>query len=397
MNMAIGLVIMKWDERTGAELVARYPDELELQDKTMMQIYSTHEYTGEAGMISMTVGSINIASYYTGPDSAIYVILLLTLDEDADAFEDGLADISRMVISNIETSQFKSLIPSYFQRLSVYPTLTPEQRLMMLYTDEAKRMVFNRLQKEGSIMKSEILVWLKDQFRTGFIEIDSTLNLLTKEGLIKLVSVKGLPSEVVFLIRDLIMTRTPPVQILKESGTRGLPTILLESYKSEISTFFKNYVVSDEDNLEVMQTLLDPQVWETFLLLRQAVVTRNDIEKLRKKGVDDPDTVLKKLWTQKIIVVVRDEAGTEYYGLLTDFLVEKFYPEYMINTIRANYSEKTRGDVLLFEYLDILEDQYQLTNPKAVPKKTAKAKKSTEKKSSKAEVKPKEKETTAKT
>ena len=47
--MTLGLVIMKWDERMGAEAFARYPEEIDLQDKTMMQIYSTHEYTGEAG------------------------------------------------------------------------------------------------------------------------------------------------------------------------------------------------------------------------------------------------------------------------------------------------------------------------------------------------------------
>jgi hypothetical protein len=293
--MALGLVIMKWDERVGAELIARYPDEIDLQDKTMMQIYSTHEYTGEAGMISMTVGSINIASFYTGPESAVYVILLLTLDEDADSFEDGMADISRMVLSNLDNPQFKSLIPSYFQRISVYPSLTPEQRTMMLYTDEAKRTVLNRLQREGSIMKSEISVWLKDQFKSGFIEIDSTLNSLNKEGLIKTVSVKGLPSDVVFLIHDLLIARIPPIQILKESTSRGLPVHLLEGYKAEIKNFFAIYQINEDDNREIMETLLEPSVWETFVLLRQAVVTRNDIEKLRKKGVEDPDAVLKKV------------------------------------------------------------------------------------------------------
>ncbi len=356
---------------------ARYPEEINLQDKTMMQIYSTHEYTGEAGMISMTVGLINIVSYYTGPETAIHVILLLTLDEEADIFEDGLADISRQVISNLENPQFKTLIPSYFQRLSVYPSLTPEQRLMMLFTDEAKRTVFNRLEREGSILKSEISVWLKDQFKSGFIEIDSVLNSLNKEGLIKTVSVKGQPSDVTFLIRDLIITRIPPAQIIKESGSRGLPASLVESYKAEVKNFFANYSVSETDNLEVIETLLDPSVWETFQLLRQAVVTRNDIEKLRKKGVDDPDTVLKKLWEKKMICVVRDESGTEYYGLLTDFLVERFFPEFMVNTIRADYSEKTRSDVLLLEYLNVLEEQYAQLQKLPVKKKKATAAKET--------------------
>jgi hypothetical protein len=360
--MAIGLVIMRWDERTGAEIVAKYPEEIELQDKTMMQIYSTHEYTGEAGMISMTVGSVNIASYYTGSETNIYVILLLTLDEDADSYEDGMADISRIVISNLDNPNLMTLIPNYFQRLSVYPTLKPEQRLMMLYLDDAKRAIFNRMQKEGSIMKSEISVWLKDQFRGGFVEVDDTINALIKESLVKSVSVKGMPSEVVFLINDLIISRIPPIQILREAGSRGLPASLVESYKSEVINYFKEYKPSEEDNRAIMETLLDPQVWETMLLLRQAVVTRNDVEKLRKKGVEDPDKVLKRLWEQKMIQVIRDDTGTEYYGLLSDFLMDKFYPEYMINVIRENFLDKTRNDLLLLEYLDILQDQYAQAN-----------------------------------
>lgn len=360
--MALGLVIMRWDERTGAEIVAKYPEEVELQDKTMMQIYSTHEYTGEAGMISMTVGSINIASYYTGSETNIYVILLLTLDEDADSYEDGMADISRIVISNLDNPNLISLIPNYFQRLSVYPTLKPEQRLMMLYLDDAKRAIFNRMQKEGSIMKSEISVWLKDQFRGGFVEVDDTINALIKESLVKSVSVKGMPSEVVFLINDLIISRIPPIQILREAGSRGLPASLVEAYKLEVINYFKEYKPTEEDNRAVMETLLDPQVWETMVLLRQAVVTRNDVEKLRKKGVDDPDKVLKRLWEQKMIQVIRDDTGTEYYGLLSDFLMDKFYPEYMINIIRENSIDKTRNELLLMEYLDILQDQYAQLN-----------------------------------
>ena len=65
--MTLGLVIMKWDERMGAELFARYPEEIDLQDKTMMQIYSTHEYTGEAGMISMTAGLYQYCVLLYGP------------------------------------------------------------------------------------------------------------------------------------------------------------------------------------------------------------------------------------------------------------------------------------------------------------------------------------------
>jgi len=160
---------MKWDMRVGAEGIIRYPDEINVSEKTLMQVYSTHEYNQEAGMISMMIGATSIASYYTGSENSLYLILVLTVDEDPDSFEDGLADISRIIIQNLENEAFKTLIPSLYQRVSVYPTLDISQKLMMIYLDETKRLLLRRLQDEGSVSKSEISVWLKDKYQTELI------------------------------------------------------------------------------------------------------------------------------------------------------------------------------------------------------------------------------------
>ena len=112
--MPVGMVVMKWDERVGADKLATYPAELLISDKTLMQVYSTHEYNQEAGMISMMVGGATIASYYTGSEQSIYVILVLSTDEDPDLFEEGLADVSRQIIQNLEDNAFKSILPSLF-------------------------------------------------------------------------------------------------------------------------------------------------------------------------------------------------------------------------------------------------------------------------------------------
>ena len=92
--MPFGLVVMRWDERIGAELLVKYPDEIIISDKTLLQVYSTHEYSGEAGMISLMIGSLNIASYYTGPEKGYYILLLLGLEDDPDSYEGGILDIS---------------------------------------------------------------------------------------------------------------------------------------------------------------------------------------------------------------------------------------------------------------------------------------------------------------
>jgi hypothetical protein len=356
--MPVGLVVMKWDERVGTEILAKYPEEINISDKTLMQVYSTHEYSGESGMISLMVGSLNIASYYTGPDKGYYVLLLLNLDDDPDAYESGLVDVSRIILQNLDEDAYVRLIPSLFRRLSVYPTLNDEQRLAITYQDEIKRMIINRLREEGVVSKSELMVWLKDKYRQGFVDLEGVLIELIKRDIIKEASVKGMPSELIFLTNDLIMMRVPPVQLLKDPADRGLPAQLAEDYRSESKRFFQNYRPSEQDNLTVIDVIINPQVYETLRLLRTAIVTRNDLEKLKKKGVDDVDEVLKMLWESKMIQVFQDERNNEYYALLSDFYVDLIFPKYLLNVIKEEYDKKSKASQVLIEYLSVLENSY---------------------------------------
>ena len=356
--MPSGLVIMKWDDRIGTTILAQYPEEVSIADKTLMQIYSTHEYTGDVGLISMNVGPLNIASYYTGAESGIYIILSLNMEEDPEVFEDGLSDAARLIISNLSRDAYKPLIPSLFQRLSVYPSLNEERKLAMLYTDEAKRMVIKRLQEEGSLLKSEITVWLKDHFIDGFVDMEALIQSLIKENLVKSRSVKGNPSDIIYLVNDIFITRAPPTQLVKEAKDRGLPEHLVDTFKSEVKNFFSDYRNSEEDNIKLLELLLDPPVYETISLMRQSIVTRDDLEKLQKKGVDDVDDVLKKLWGVKMILVLRDSDGNEYYGLQSDVKIRKIFPDYNLNMIRKQYAAKIKSTQVQLEYIDALRDMF---------------------------------------
>ena len=108
-----------------------------------MQIYAAHEYSSEPGMISLLVGHLNVASYYTGGEKPLYIILLLGLDEDSDLYEGGLTDISRIILQNYEDKAYVELIPFLFQRLSAYPHLNKEQTLAITYQDEINRLIIN--------------------------------------------------------------------------------------------------------------------------------------------------------------------------------------------------------------------------------------------------------------
>lgn len=356
--MPVGLVVMKWDDRAGTEILAKFPNELVITDKTLMQVYSTHEYSGESGMISLMVGSLNIASYYTGPDKGYYILLLLNIDDDPDSYEGGLINASRNVLENLEDDEYKQLVPTLFRRLSVFPSLTEEQQLALTFQDDIKRLIINRLREEGVVSKSELMIWLKDRYKQGSVDLEGVIVELIKRDIVKEASVKGMPSELIFLTNDLLVMRIPATIVYISPSDKRLPSQLNEDYLTESRKYFQNYYPSEEDNLRISKILSDPQAYEVLRLLRTAIVTKNDLEKLKKKGVEDIDNILKLLWENQMILVFRDDRNNEFYALLSDFLIKLIFPKYLLNVIKSEYEKKSKAEQVLIEYLNVLENTY---------------------------------------
>ncbi|MFX0083042.1 MAG: DUF2341 domain-containing protein [Candidatus Hodarchaeota archaeon] len=354
----IGLIFMRWDERIGTEIMAKYPQEIVISEKTLMQVYSTHEYSGEKGVITLTAGSMNIISYYSGPEHGYYILLILNLDDDPDLYESGMADVLRILLENIKDEAYIELLPSIFQRLTLYPSLSEEEILTLYYQDEIKQVIIENLREIGLITKSELTVWLRDKFAEEFVDLDSTLSEMLKKEIIKQVSVKGLPSELIFLINDFFMLRVPPVQLLEDPSNRGLPLRFVEEYLTDVKEFFQNYKPTMEDNVAIVNIFTNPEVYQILRLLRTRFATRQDLEKLRMKGVKDIYGALKLLWDTKMIKIFRDEKNNEYYTLLSDFYVDLLFPKYILQIIKKSYEQKSIPNKALIEYLEILEDTY---------------------------------------
>ncbi|MFX0018900.1 MAG: hypothetical protein ACFFAF_09240, partial [Candidatus Hermodarchaeota archaeon] len=354
----LGMLLMKWDERIGTEILTKYPEDIDISTKTLMQIYSTHEYSGEKGVITLMDGIFNIISYYSGPEKGYYLVLLLNLDDDPDAYEDGMAAIFNAISQNIDDDSYIHLIPLYFQTLSHYPILNEEQLYMLTYYDDIKRMIINTLRDTGIVAKSELAIWFKDKYQESFIDLDALLNELMKRDLIKQISMKGMPSELILLTMDIILQRIPPTELLESASLKELPPQLVNNYKDEIKKYFKDYRPTEEDNIKVVSLLINPQIYLTFRLLRTSIVTIKDLEKLQKKGVEDVYSILKTLWENQVITVFQDDNNNEYYALLTDFYVDLLFPKYLLRVIRELYKQKSKTDKVLIEYLNTLEDKY---------------------------------------
>ena len=168
-----------------------------------------------------------------------------------------------------------------------------------------------------------------------------------------------MPSELIFLTNDIMIIRLPPSQLLKDPVDRGLPGDLKDDYLLECRKYFQNYKPSEQDNLGIINLIVNPQIYEVLKLLRTSIVTRNDLEKLKKKGVEDIDMVLRNLWESQTIQVFQDTNANEYFCLISDFYVNLLFPKYLLKTIKDQYDTKSKADQVIIEYLNVLEDTYQ--------------------------------------
>jgi hypothetical protein len=102
--MTFGLLALKWNERSGIEIVSKYPEDVDskLSKRDLFQIYNMHQYNqGKEGMVSLTLNSINFISYYSGEDSGYYIVLVLNILENPEDFEEILEELAHEVIERM--------------------------------------------------------------------------------------------------------------------------------------------------------------------------------------------------------------------------------------------------------------------------------------------------------
>ena len=355
--MPRGMIVFAFDARVGTEIKTKFPTDLDITSDILMRIYSTHSFEESAGFLSMIIGSLNVASYFTGPETNHYVSLILTMDEDPDSFEDAITDAAREIMANLPNDRYLDLVPNIYNRLKLYPTFEEEQKIAVAYADITKRIIIDRLIEDGSATKTDLLTWIKEKTGLEFIDIDAILNSLVKLGLIKISSVKGLPSESVFLTSDVFITRAPPVAIIKKSQNEATKSPMARDYLASVKSYFKNYTPTPEDEKVISNIMAETDTYKILNLLRLSVVNRKGLDKLSKQ-IEDMDGALKKVWSAGLIQVLKDKQGEEFYYLKTDIRIEKFYPEYLVNKIRQAYEQKTIANPVLKEHLKHLRDMF---------------------------------------
>ncbi|MHA1356503.1 MAG: hypothetical protein ACTSRC_00150 [Candidatus Helarchaeota archaeon] len=355
--MPIGLIIFSWNKRIGAEIYIKYPEQFEISNDTLMRIFSTHAFEEGGGFLSMIIGALNIASYYSGPEKGYYVSLFLALEEDPDLYEDAVLDAANNILSTPDFEKVKPLIPSIYSRIALYPKLTDEQKTATALIDRAKTVILDSLDTEGSSTKTELTSLLKDILQVNFFDINAAINSLIKLELVKLSSVKGLPSEGVFLIGNVFVTRIPSTNSIRQLKQLKLSAEVQNDYLVEVKKYFEQYRPTSSDNEKLLNILVDSDSYKVLNLLRLTPVTQKGLMKV-KNQVKDLNESLKKLWDVDLLRILKNKMGEEYYILKSDIRLQKYFPEYIINSIRNQYNQRTKPNAVLIEHLKLLRDSY---------------------------------------
>jgi hypothetical protein len=355
--MPIGMILWKWDVRSGAEILGIWPNEVKISNKTLMQLYSQHMYSAKADIVSLFVGSLNLLSIWTGSIDNYFLSLLLQQDEDAENFSAILPDTMFNLIPYIEQETFNLILPSIYQRFVEYPDTNIEQRRAILCTNQLNRYILNLLQDEGVYYKDELKIWLEDSLKKSVFNYEMAIERLSHNGFIKIASVKGVEGTYLFLLNNMAVFRAPPLDISQRSA-HSEDSTLYEEIFSKIREYFKYYQPNRRDNLQIVKVLSETNYYNIINFLRKTIATRESLKKLILRGISSINDLLNELINLDIVDTAKNLNNEVVYYLKSDLIVDKIRPDFMMRRIYEMNRDGKKNPALLKEYIKILKENF---------------------------------------
>lgn len=358
--MPEGILVAKWDDVTGVVLEAKYPGTVEIDAQNLMRIFTSHAVgEGQAGFLTLSLeeANLNIASYFTGVETTpqYFIALILNIDEDARMYEAPLLDIAEDVLSQVGSTKFQEVLKSTYDRLLKMASLTDEQQLALLYKDKLHVLLHSKL-TEGPMSLVELKYLLEEESGRSIRSIDALVSPLTRNNFVVLSWVAGMPGQCAFLVRDFLVMRSPAAKIV-ELAEQGKPSDeTARSYLEATREFFSQYEITEEDSLKISQLMLDPDIYSMLLLLREEPRLVTDISKELEIKPSATNKIIKRLEESNVVLRIRD--NKQWVFLLTDIRFPTFFPEYLLETIRRRFAEKSVSSEMALKHLDLLQENY---------------------------------------
>lgn len=373
--MPEGLAVLKWDDELGPVVTSKTPKGLKvgLDPTTSMRVYgiATLGETEEAqkpGFTSLSFPEFRLAVYYGGLNMHLrglpsMVFLVLSPDEDPDAYKDALPEIATQIFLNAEGDVYAKQIPKMFKQISRYTQMTPEQRQASVVNDPVRRAILQTLMKNGTIQATNLEQLVFEEVGKK-IDIDMVLRPLVKMGVLATGWVEGLSSEVIYLTRAVFIIRSIPRDTVKSVQSTKFPKDVSDEYLRIARRYHRDYVARLRRDLnetlwfeaeELSKYILDFEAYDIISALREGPLVRELLEERMELSNVQVTRQLKSLESANIIMRITDDGGTEHILLKCDPEVLTVYPEWLIERTVDLYNDEDIPSRQAIHYLETLK------------------------------------------
>ena len=379
--MPKGYIITKWTDE-GLEIPVNYPEDLSLDYDDLMRIFYAHiTGAGQAGNLVVRLESAqsNVSSFFSGMESeeeeeeeSYMINLVLDIDEEPDMFgEDTLQDMNIKILGYLKSATKEGIFDDPNQDLIKYlkfalytleclENLSKEQRIAQIYSSKKGKCILDLLQEKPR-SKDELKSLVEKKLNITISNFEQTLDPFFKTDLIKQDWIEGLPGIYLFLKTDFVIYRKPPEEIVASAKKNRPTSFVAKKYMREVKNFFKSYQPSIEDSLKLSRTMIDPELFSFLALFRVKPMVKKKIPKSPRSAFVKNEELLQSLERDNIIKIIqdKDKQHTEWVFLFTDIAIKSFFPSYLIENIRKEYSGKTLKKAIAVKSLSVLEKAYK--------------------------------------
>lgn len=235
--------------------------------------------------------------------------------------------------------------------------MTDEQRLALIILDPTRKLIFKKL-TEGCTSKIELQEWLEEETGTRITDVDLLLVPFVKTNLIRKAVVEGVTGDCIFLIRDMFITFAPPEAVMTRLLKAEIKGDLVKTARSQIVDFFKRYKMSDGDETTVADILADFDTYSVVSQLRNNLESGEELAKRLGKSEAEVEKVIRTLKKLDVVGELTDSSDSKVYVLKSDPQISLFYPEYMVDKVRAKWSSGEISREMAVKYLQLLKDEF---------------------------------------
>jgi hypothetical protein len=319
---------------------------------------------------------IALSLFENADDVELYEKLISDMAKNLEhlfiSFENAKNTQQISLLSNIRTRITDTLKFAFFQidRLS---NLDKLQKAALIFTSKERLKILDIL-REGPIskreLKKELSFIIDNPIIDTFIDPFIDLNIVRREW------IKGKrdketgrikqQGEYYFLIKDIVLARVPNLDLIEQ--LKKVKPELTAKFEQRLKNFFQVYdpkTQTSEETKKVASLLLDPDVYDSFILLRNKFYPLDKIPKIFSEFANT-EQIITQMKESFVLAEIKDEKRRGWILLLADIKPLTFFPEYLLPKIREAYKTSDKRKKITYEIAKKAHDLLEVTFPEKI-------------------------------